>query len=97
MDLSSLIPELAKGGLTVLVLGVILYFVGMRYFDGNDKRIEEIKENNKLLSDAFNKESDAKFALAIATDKQTAVMNSLVERLSKVEEALKDLIREFDK
>lgn len=88
----TLISELAKGGLVVLILGVIAWTLWQWGSGGNDKRIEEIKENNKLLAETANKSSDALKAMADSTDKQTEVFDAalklIAERLSRVEDAL---------
>ena len=77
------------------VIGIVLWRWGS---DGNNKRIEEIKENNKILTEAFQKETEAKFALAQATNKQTETMREqadatklLSDRLLRVELALEGI------
>lgn len=82
------IGKLFEVSVTLGVLGVIAWLLWKAYSDGNSARITEIKENNKLLADAFGKETDAKFALAQATNKQTEVLESIVDRLTEVEKTL---------
>jgi hypothetical protein len=95
MDFSALIPELAKSGIVVLILGFIGWVLWNWGSSGNEKRIDELKENNKLVADLARQSAEAITNHSIANNRQSdiianqgAALNNVVERLNRIESIL---------